>query len=162
MAATYQTTILGNTILSFRRKSATCPILVNDSANVNTLTTGFTRLSDTFDLGDNPGITFHPAWTKGSGTILTLRVKTSMTNDSSDPFDYLPDFGQPTGGVYTPTILEVPFPTSVFIYTGSPSASIAYLRFPIKEAGARYAQLWGKSDSATGSVLGYVSARTHQ
>lgn len=123
-----------------------------------TLATTFAKISSRFCVGNNPGSAIKLAWTKASGTILTVRIKTSLDDGTSDPYEYVPSVGSPTTGTSAVDILELTFASATWVYTGSPSATIAYLPIDLQLPRWRYFEIWAKSDNASGTVSGYVVA----
>ena len=140
------------------QKSYTPTVLLADVANVPTLATTFQAISDKFSVGNNPSFGGKVFWTKGAGTTLTVRFKVSLDDGVLDPYEYAPSIGTPTTGTSAVDIAELTYASTTWIYTGSPSATVAYLPFELLLPRWRWVQVWAKSNNASGTCAGYVGA----
>ena len=114
------------------------------------LTTSFQQvvLSDGNDinLGNNPSIAAILKWRYSAGTSLTVRIKVS--NNGTD-FVYAPSFGSPSTGTSVASIAEVTYSSTTWDQDGTD----AWCPFEAILTGWRFAQLWIKSNDASGSIL---------
>lgn len=118
------------------------------------------------DIGGAPGIDVTFAWTKGSGTLLTvLAIFANAYDRTADPTiggppAYIPAVA--ASGVTPVYANELTFSTTDHTSTTNPlsTTNIRMLRAYLHSNGSRLVELYVKSDNGSGSVIAYVNAGT--